>query len=129
MEYVWGKIPKFKNGKERKMKASINKKLKNNKCDQIGRFIALWATFQSLRPQLICPNLLNSSVIFVKVSKSLIFFNLIFWATFKDIGQLFTGHTESNSYNSYLDLLHAVWHKSTLIFPKVAKTVATVVFI
>ena len=29
-------------------------------CDQIGRFIGLWATFQSLRPQIICPNLLYS---------------------------------------------------------------------
>ena len=28
--------------------------------DQIGRFIGLWATFQSLLQRLICPNLLNS---------------------------------------------------------------------
>ena len=42
-------------------------------CDQIGRFIGLWATFQSLWQQLICPNLLHSYAIFVKVSKSLIF--------------------------------------------------------
>ena len=36
-------------------------------CDQIERFIGLWATFQSLWQQLICPNLLNSQEIFVKV--------------------------------------------------------------
>ena len=29
-------------------------------CDQIGRFFALWATFQSLWQQLFCPNLPNS---------------------------------------------------------------------
>ena len=29
----------------------------NDKCDQIGRFIALWATFQSLRQQLFCPKM------------------------------------------------------------------------
>ena len=41
--------------------------------DQIGRFIGLWANFQSLWQQLICPNLQHSWVIFVKVSKSFIF--------------------------------------------------------
>ena len=29
-------------------------------CDQIGRFIGLWATFKSLWPQLVCPNLPHS---------------------------------------------------------------------
>ena len=42
-------------------------------CDQIGRFIGFWATFQSLWQQLICPNLPHSQAIFIKVSKSLIF--------------------------------------------------------
>ena len=28
---------------------------KGEQCDHIGRFIALWATFQSLWHQLICP--------------------------------------------------------------------------
>ena len=42
-------------------------------CDQIGRFIGLWANFQCLWQQLICPNLLHSIAIFVKVSISLIF--------------------------------------------------------
>ena len=27
-------------------------------CDQIGRYIALWATFRSLWQQLFCPNIL-----------------------------------------------------------------------
>ena len=31
-----------------------------DQCDQIGRFIGLWATFQSLSQQLICQNLLHS---------------------------------------------------------------------
>ena len=44
-----------------------------NQCDQIGRFIGLWATFQSLWQQLISPNLLQSKAFFIKVSKSLIF--------------------------------------------------------
>ena len=33
-------------------------------CDQIGRFIGLWAIFQ-----LVCPNLPHSEAIFVNVSK------------------------------------------------------------
>ena len=41
--------------------------------DQIGRFIVLWTTFQSLWQQLVCPNRPHSNAIFVKVSKSLIF--------------------------------------------------------
>ena len=32
--------------------------VRQKQCDQIRRFIGLWETFQSLRPQLICPNLL-----------------------------------------------------------------------
>ena len=42
-------------------------------CDQIGRFIGLRATFQSLWQQSVCPNLPHSQAIFVNVSKSLIF--------------------------------------------------------
>ena len=41
--------------------------------DQTGRFIGLWATFQSLWQNFICPNLLYSQAIFVKMPKSLIF--------------------------------------------------------
>ena len=42
-------------------------------CDQIGWFIGLWTTVQSLWQQLTCPNLPHSCAIFVKVSKSLNF--------------------------------------------------------
>ena len=42
-------------------------------CDQIGRFIGLWATFYSVWQQLICPNLPHSLAIFVNVPKSFIF--------------------------------------------------------
>ena len=42
-------------------------------CDQIGRFLGLWATFLSLWQQLVCPNLPHSQTILVKVSKCLIF--------------------------------------------------------
>ena len=51
-------------------------------CDQIGRFIGLWASIQSIWPQLICPNLLHSFAIFVKVSKSFIFLVKFFLANF-----------------------------------------------
>ena len=44
-----------------------------NHCDQIGRFIALCATIQSLWQQLISPNLLHSWAIFVNLSKSFLF--------------------------------------------------------
>ena len=37
-----------------------------DQCDQIWRFIGLWATFYSLKQQLICPNLPNSFAIFCK---------------------------------------------------------------
>ena len=42
-----------------------------DQCDHIGPFIGLWATFQSLWPQLFCQNLLHSYAIFVKVTKVL----------------------------------------------------------
>ena len=41
-------------------------------CDQVGQFIGLWATFQSLGQEIVCPNLPHSKAILVKVSKSLI---------------------------------------------------------
>ena len=67
-----------------------------NHCDQIGRFIALWTTVQSLWQQLVCPNLTHSQVILVKVSKSLSFLVKSFWATLVDIWRVFTGHTATN---------------------------------
>ena len=51
-------------------------------CDQIGRFIELWATFQCIWKQLICPNPPHSEAIFVKVSKSLIFLMKSFLGNF-----------------------------------------------
>ena len=63
-------------------------------CDQIRQFIGLWATFQSLGPQLICPSLVYSKAIFLKVIKSLIVIGKYFWATFIDVWQFFTCHTE-----------------------------------
>ena len=43
---------------------TYNKKLLINvtytQCDQIERFIGLWATFHSLWQQLVCPNLPHS---------------------------------------------------------------------
>ena len=53
-----------------------------SQCDQIGRFIALWATFQSLWQKLYCHNLLHSQAIFVYVSKSLIFLMKSFLGNF-----------------------------------------------
>ena len=38
-----------------------------NQCDQIGQFIGLWTSFESLWQQLICQNLPHSKVIFVNV--------------------------------------------------------------
>ena len=46
---------------------------RHKQCDQIGRFISLWATFQSLQQQLFCPNRPDFMAIFVKLSKSFIF--------------------------------------------------------
>ena len=62
-------------------------------CDQIGRYIGLWTTFQSLWQQLICPNLLRSQAIFVKVSKSITFLVKSFLGNFYRHWRLFTGHT------------------------------------
>ena len=75
---------------------------KLSQCDQIGPFIGLWATFQSLWQQLICPNLPHSWSIFVKVSKSFIFLVKSFLATFIDI---LSGRTDCQSYIMYLGYL------------------------
>ena len=47
--------------------------LAQQQCNQIGRFVVLWSTIESLWQQLICPNLSHSWASFVKVSKSFIF--------------------------------------------------------
>ena len=59
-------------------------------CDQIGRFIALWSTFQSLRQQLFCPSCPHFQAIFVKVTKYFIFLVESFLGNFIDIWQLVT---------------------------------------
>ena len=51
-------------------------------CDQIGRFIELWASFQSLWQQFYCPNYPYFRWFFVKVSKSLIFLVKSFLSNF-----------------------------------------------
>ena len=47
--------------------------LAQQQCNQIGRFVVLWSTIESLWQQLICPNLSHSWASFVKVSKSFVF--------------------------------------------------------
>ena len=46
---------------------SATEKLCKRQCDQIGRFIELWTTFQSLWQQLFCPNCPHFTAIVVKV--------------------------------------------------------------
>ena len=71
---------------------SGNFELQQDECDQIGRFITLWATFQSLWQQLFCPNRSYFQANFVQVS-SFIFLVKSFCPTFTDIWLLFTSHT------------------------------------
>ena len=57
-------------GKAERARAAFGVPMKSQlrrpyQCDQIGRFMGLWATFQSLWRQLIGPNLLHSKAIFV----------------------------------------------------------------
>ena len=54
-------------------KDSHSSRSHGEQCDPIGRFIGLWATFQSLLQQLICPNTPHSLAIFGQVPKSLNF--------------------------------------------------------
>ena len=68
----------------------------HNQCDQIMKFIGLWATIQSLWQQLISPNLLHTQAIFIKVSKSLIFLVKSFWGNFYRHLAIFSGHSAHN---------------------------------
>ena len=61
--------------------------------DQIGRFIALWATFRSLWQQLFCPNRPHFYAIFEKTSKTFILLLKLFRTTFYKHWAIFTGHT------------------------------------
>ena len=58
-------------------------------CDQIGQFIGLWASFWSLWQQLICPNLPHFKAIIVKLSKSILFSEIIFGQFLLTIGDFF----------------------------------------
>ena len=71
----------------RKVRLLLNKVIAlynrpQDQCDKIGRFIRLWASFWSLRQQLISP-------------KSPTFLGNFYhyWATFIDIWRFFSGHT------------------------------------
>ena len=74
--------------------------LNQEQCDQIGRFIGLWATFQSLRQQLII--LPKSPTFLGNFCKGV--FN--FWATFIDIWRLFIDHTEFKANKASFDTLN-----------------------
>ena len=83
----------------------------HNQCDQIGRFIALWASFLSLCQQLFSPNchifmqFVNSDKIFYYSSE------IHFWPLYIDIWRLFSGHIGHNvaTNNSFgLPLQHQI---------------------
>ena len=66
-------------------------------CDQIGWFIGLWATFESLWQQLFSPTLPHSWAIFVKVTKYIIFLVKSFLSNFYRHLAIFSGHTGGES--------------------------------
>ena len=62
-------------------------------CDQIGRFVALWANFESLWQQLFCPNRPHFKAIFEKVLESFIFLVKSFMGNFyRHLAALFWSH-------------------------------------
>ena len=67
-----------------------------NQYDQIGRFIGLWATFQTCGNNTLpkSPTFLGSFCNGVKICN--FSSKIIFWASFVDIWQLFIGHTGLN---------------------------------
>ena len=72
-------------------------------CDQIGQFLALWATFQSRWQKLFCPNcphFFDNFWIGVKI----FYFSseIIFGSAFKDIWWHFTGHAGALQSNRIL---------------------------
>ena len=72
----------------------------NVQCHQIGRFIILWATFQSPWQQLFCPNWPNVKAISAKVSKSFILLEKYFLGYFYRHLATFTSHTGTASEGS-----------------------------
>ena len=94
-----------------------------HQCDQIGQFIGLWATFQSLCQQLVYPNLPHYEAIFVKVSKSLIFQVKSFLGNFYTHLQIFTGHTDQHTLSkvrstSCVTFVHLSTFTKTVIIQK-----------
>ena len=63
-----------------------------NQCVQIGQFIAISATFQSLRQQLFCPNCPFFSQFLERCQNMSFGYQNHFWANFIDIWRLFTRH-------------------------------------
>ena len=82
--------------------AFTSSNVENYQCDQIGKFIGLQATFQSLWQHLVCPNL--PQAIFVKMSKSLIFLGseIIFGQLLQTIGNFLLVTLLSQEINSIL---------------------------
>ena len=103
---LWSECPKasfqFINAQLRQIwtKERKNFRVCCHQCDQIWQFIGLWATFQSLWQQLLCPHLPHSKAICVKVFKSLFFLVKSFLGNFFYIWRLFTGHTGRNEPSS-----------------------------
>ena len=81
----------------------------SSQCDQIGQFIGLWTTFQSLWQKLICPNLLHAYAIFIKVSKSS---EIIFGQFLKTFGDFLLVTLLTSYYNS------AQWIRLMIYFEK-----------
>ena len=66
--------------------------------DQIGRFIALWATFQSLWQQLFYPNCPHFWAIFMKLSKHFIFLVKSFLGNFfRHLTTFYRSHWSCNT--------------------------------
>ena len=82
----------FKHNSQHTTRADMS--LHPSQCDQIGRFIALWAAFKSLWQQIYCPNLTYSWAIIENVSKSLIFLVKSFLGNFYRNLAIFYGHTD-----------------------------------
>ena len=78
----------FRHGSGNKLEECTITVFSYSQCDQIGQLIALWATIQSRWQKFICPNLLHSQAIFVNVSKSFIFGQLL-----QTFGNFLSGHT------------------------------------
>ena len=78
------------------IKCYFNSGIPVDQCDKIGRFIELWATFQSLWQQIICP----FGQIFLKVSKSIIFLVKSFLGNFyRHLAIFYWSHCSEQSYN------------------------------